>query len=38
MPVGTFYGKARRYEEEQAEEVRQDEEAVNNKVGLNLRI
>ncbi len=37
MPVGTFYGKARRYEEEQAEEVRQDEEGEDNKVGLKLR-
>lgn len=37
MPVGTFYGKARKYEEEEVEEVRQSEEVVNNKVGLNLR-
>lgn len=37
MTVGTFYGKARKYEEEEVEEVRQNEEVVNNNVGLNLR-
>lgn len=37
MTVGTFYGKARKYEEEEVEEVRQNEEVVNDNVGLNLR-